>query len=165
MGRVNPLTDLSRSYLICLSQRGSRREGGHRGEGPHSYGSPGSEGNQRWRRGRRGSNRELEGCPDVPEDTRSPSRPRPPRPPPRRPVRSSTGETGLPPTFMSLNGRYILKRIKRTARPRLLAFPTFLDLSRIGRAARSPIFDVRPTFNRVPRVSGLRSAGESARGN
>lgn len=22
MGRVNPLTDLSRSYLICLSQRG-----------------------------------------------------------------------------------------------------------------------------------------------
>lgn len=68
MGRVNPLTDLSRSYLICLSQRrGVEETRARKRDGVRERGTS--------RRGRQtggeGANRELEGCPDVPEDTRS----------------------------------------------------------------------------------------------
>jgi len=69
---VNPLTDLSRSYLICLSQRGveearkgeREREREREREGERELRASGDRGE---------SNRELEGCPDVPEDTGSPS--------------------------------------------------------------------------------------------
>lgn len=54
MGRVNPLTDLSRSYLICLSQRGGRGDQGERERENYEPAWTGGEGEGKQRRGRRG---------------------------------------------------------------------------------------------------------------
>jgi len=102
VGRVNPLTDLSRSYLICLSQRGveearkgerERKRERERERGNYEPAETGERAIGSWK-GARTSLRTP-----VPRPTSKPC------------SIIYRRERSPPPTFMSLNGRCVLERI------------------------------------------------------